>query len=1225
MRILTAIFLTFNCFFIIAQSGKADTTFNAIPYSKYGTGNGSNGCPTTNVTNRRFCEQPDGKIILAGGFCQFNGVKHSGIVRLNEDGSLDESFDAGTTFEYNIDYYPFTALALQNDGKIIAVRTEYNGSSFSRVRRLNPDGSLDATPVFQGDIFQGIIYEAIVQPDNKLILCGDFIYEDTDLSIHYDVIRINPDGSLDNTFAGGDLFFAQNGKVEDMKLDAQGKLLIAGGFSTFNGVSSAGFVRLNADGTMDQTLNIGTGMNDAVKSIAIQPDNKILVGGNFSLYQSTYTGCLIRILPDGTLDQTFQPSIGTYWTVEHLTVMPDNRILFIGNSTSLGVTQGFFRLNPDGSLDTATTGNEVTNGGGAPYTEIKLLSSGKLMAIGDFSQFQGIYRGAIARLDTNFQLDLSFGMKPGFISADIQHTLAQPDGKILVGKRLDYEADAFQTYNDVFVKGLLRLQADGSLDTTFHIADSLFVSVRAMARQPDGKIIVAGRTEWLDGVDISSQGNVARFNPDGSIDSSFLIYNFTMYSFSEVLIQPDGKIIVLGYFTPISGNSLTNIVRLNTDGTPDITFNAGTGANGEITSGALTNSGKIIIGGDFNSYNGAPFVRFGALNADGTIDAGFDFNGSVFTAPWSIKTQSDGKIVVAGESLGDANNFSRVLLRLNPNGNVDPNFEVNGFQNVNVSGEIMDMLPLPNGKLLLGGDIYNFSNSNATGIVRLNADGSRDFSFFSEYIVSEPGVLVKSISLGLDGKVIIGGAFSKITEKPANGIALLQHDLDDYFTVSFTNITNDNCSGNGAVTAFSSGGTPPYQYSWQNVNNLSDSTQVITEQGIYTCFVQDANGLISSASLLIDGPSFLSDFDLKSNLVAGSFRTGFANTIAINAMNDGCVPTSGQLICVLDSLVEYNSAVPAPTFQNNDTLIWDFMNMTYDTGFLNPVIQCTVSANAQIGDSVKLNLYMTPVSGDADTVNNSRSYIFPIINGYDPNIKSVYPVGKCEEAYIENGQKLTYTVQFQNTGNASAINIVVVDSLNENLDINSVHVVSYSDTVWTEIAENNTVKFHFDFINLPDSTSNEAASHGYVTFEVDPISDNLPHNTVISNEAEIYFDYNPAIVTNSCLNTVFVGDLDQFDCNSGNLILEELVNENEISVYPNPANDFITIHTNSLLKDQLEVFITDLSGKLILHTFKIQDKDLDLNLISLEKGTYILMMRNTVSGAIIQNSKIVKI
>jgi|GEM_PF-975236 len=1209
MKTLIAIFLAFNYFFINAQPGKSDTTFNSIPYSKYGTGNGSNGCPYTNVTNRKFCEQPDGKIILAGGFCQFNGVVHSGVVRLNVDGSLDDSFDAGTTFEYNVGNYSFTALALQNDGKVIAIRTEFDGVNISRIRRLNIDGSLDAAPVFQGDILQGIIYEAIVQPDNKLILCGDFTYEDTDLSMHYDIIRINPDGSLDNTFTGGDFVLMQNGKIEDMKLDAQGKLLIAGGFNTFNGVNSAGFVRLNPDGTIDQTLNIGAGMNDAVKSFAIQPDNKILLAGDFGLYQNMNTGCLIRIHPDGTLDGTFQPSMGTYWPVEHLNVLPDNRILFTGNSTSLGVNHGFFRLNSDGSLDTATTGSEVYNSGNPPYTEFKFLSSGKLMIIGNIYQYQGKYRGGIARLDTNFLLDLSFGMKPGFISADIQHTLAQPDGKILVGKRLDYEADALHTYNDVFVKGLLRLQADGSLDTTFHIADSLFVSVRAMARQPDGKIIVAGRTEWLDGIDISSQGNVARFNPDGSIDSSFLIYNFTMYSFSEVLIQPDGKIIVLGYFTPISGNSLTNIVRFNTDGTPDNTFNAGTGTNGEITSGALTNSGKIIIGGDFNSYNGLPFVRFCALNSDGSIDAGFDFNGSIFSAPWSIKTQSDGKILLAGETLGDDNNFSRVLLRLNPNGNVDPNFEVNGFQNVNVSGEIMDMLPLPNGKLLLGGEIYNFSNSTATGIVRLNADGSRDMGFFSEYIVSEPSVLVKSISLGLDGKVIIGGDFSKITGKPANGIALLQHDLADYFTVSFTNVVNDNCSGNGAVTAFPIGGTPPYQYSWQNLNNPSDSVQVITEQGIYTCFVQDATGLISSASLLIDGPSFLSDFDLKSNLVAGSFRTGFSNTIAINAMNDGCMPASGQLICVLDSLVEYNSAIPLPTFQNNDTLIWDFMNMTYDTGFLNPVIQCTVSSDAQIGDSVTVHLSLTPISGDADTVNNSKSYRFPVINGYDPNIKSVYPVGKCEEAYIKNSQKLTYTVQFQNTGNASAINIVVVDSLNDNLDINSVHVVSYSDTVWTEIAENNTVKFHFDLINLPDSTSNEAASHGYVTFEVDPISDNLPHNTVISNEAEIYFDYNPAIVTNSCLNTIFVGDLDQFDCNSGNLVLEELANENEITVFPNPIGETLTIQFDQL--GDYSVHLVDLTGRFIFQTEIQSQKVIQINgLDDLSRGEYILFIAN---------------
>ena len=153
----------------------------------------------------------------------------------------------------------------------------------------------------------------------------------------------------------------------------------------------------------------------------------------------------------------------------------------------------------------------------------------------------------------------------------------------------------------------------------------------------------------------------------------------------------------------------------------------------------------------------------------------------------------------------------------------------------------------------------------------------------------------------------------------------------------------------------------------QNSRNPSDSLQVITEAGIYTCLVQDASGLISSASLLIEGPAFENGFDLKANLIAGSFRTGFDNTIILNALNDGCIPASGQLIFVMDTLVQFNSAVPAPSYQSNDTLIWNFSNLSYNSGFLRPVINCTVSTFAQIGDSISISLFVTPVSGDADT------------------------------------------------------------------------------------------------------------------------------------------------------------------------------------------------------------------------------------------------------------------
>lgn len=1218
MKALFTLFLTLNCFFIFAQPGKIDTTFNSVFYSAFGTGNGYTG-----NTVREVCEQPDGKLIVAGGSNEYNGIIRYGISRLNPDGSLDLSFDPGNIFQYNTLYYDFTSLALQSDGKIITIRTEYNGLNISRIRRLNPDGSLDSAPVILGEIEEGIVHQSLIQPDGKLILCGDFAFVDTDQTYYFDLIRINTDGSLDNTFAGGNFDFMQYGKINVMKLDAQGKILIGGAFNGFNGFNSKGVVRLNTDGIIDPTLDLGVGLNDAVKTLAIQPNHKIILGGDFTTFQYTPAYGILRINPDGSIDETFQ-SPGLFKPVEQVNVLMDSSIVFLGSNSYQPLYQGFVRLNSNGTIDTATAGGETGSPTSNNFSKFKTLASGKLIVIGQFNAFQGKYRGGIAVLDSVFNLDASFGPKPGFSSSDVQKTLVQPDGKIYVGKKLNYETDV-NLYNDVFVKGLVRIYPDGTLDTTFHITDSLFVSVGAMAQQVDGKIIVAGMTKWFDGNYISGFGNLARFNPDGSLDPTFITYNFGAFSLNEVLIQSDGKIVLLGKFTPVIGNSYTNIARFNSDGTLDNSFNVGTGTNDHITTGAITTSGKIIIGGDFMTYNGVPFRYFGALNPDGSVDAGFDFNGSVNSAVWSIKTQSDGKIYLAAESLADNNSFHRELLRLNPNGNVDNTFTVRGLPITHINEEIRTMLPLPNGKLLVGGNFYNFDNLNASGIVRLNTDGSRDTTFYSVYIVSEPNVLVSSMSLGLDGKIVIGGNFSKVTGKPANGIALLQHDLDDYFNVSFTNVSNISCSGNGTVTAFASGGTPPYQYLWQNLNNPSDSSQVLSDAGIYTCLVQDAAGIISYASLLIDGPATENGLDLKTNLTAGPFRTGFDNTIVLNALNDGCIPTSGQLICVMDTLIHYNSAIPSPSYQNNDTLIWDFSNVSYDSGYLLPVINCTVSTAAQIGDTVSISLFITPVSGDSDTLNNSRSYKFPVINGYDPNVKSVYPVGKCDEAYIKNGQKLTYTVQFQNTGNAEAINIVVVDSLNENLNLNSLHIVGNSHDVWIEVVQNNTVKFHFDAINLPDSTTNEAASHGYVIFEIDPISDSLPHNTLISNKAEIYFDFNPAILTNSCSNTIYDGNLDELDCSPGTLANEALLDESKIHVYPNPTNDRITISTDTKQKNMMQVSITDLSGKVVHKAIKTPDNNLELYLESLETGTYILIMRGAASGELIQALRIVKI
>ena len=129
---------------------------------------------------------------------------------------------------------------------------------------------------------------------------------------------------------------------------------------------------------------------------------------------------------------------------------------------------------------------------------------------------------------------------------------------------------------------------------------------------------------------------------------------------------------------------------------------------------------------------------------------------------------------------------------------------------------------------------------------------------------------------------------------------------------------------------------------------------------------------------------------------------------------------------------------------------------------------------------------------------------------------------------------------------------------------------------------------------------------------------------MISNKAGIYFDFNPPIITNSCINTIYDGDIDSLDCNPLNLIVEELENQRNINVYPNPTNDRITISTNETDKEMIQISITDLSGKVVFKSMKDSGKDLELNLESLETGTYLLIIRS-VSGQLVKSSRIVKI
>jgi uncharacterized delta-60 repeat protein len=348
-------------------------------------------------------------------------------------------------------------------------------------------------------------------------------------------------------------------------------------------------------GIDDNTFNIGTGFNNAfftraINQITLQSDGKILVGGNFTSYSGVTRNAIIRLNTGGTIDNTFTIGGGLNQVPNSIVVQPDNKILV---------------------------------GGG-------------------FSTYSGVTSNYIVRLNTGGTIDNTFNIGSGF-DAFVQSIILQPDNKILVG-------GGFSTYSGVTSNNIIRLNTGGTIDNTFNIisgfSGGFFSSVYTMRLQPDNKILVGGFFTAYSGV---TCGSIIRLNTGGTIDNTFTIGSgFDGGFVLSIVVQPDNKILVGGNFSSYSGVTHNNIIRLNSDGTVDNTFNTGTGFTSSVVSMILQSDGKILIGGNFNSYNGVLSDYIIRLNPDGSVDDTFP-TGSVFDGSiGSIVIQPDNKILVGG-------------------------------------------------------------------------------------------------------------------------------------------------------------------------------------------------------------------------------------------------------------------------------------------------------------------------------------------------------------------------------------------------------------------------------------------------------------------------------------------------------------------------------------------------------------------------------------------------
>ncbi len=250
--------------------------------------------------------------------------------------------------------------------------------------------------------------------------------------------------------------------------------------------------------------------------------------------------------------------------------------------------------------------------------------------------------------------------------------------------------------------------------------------------------------------------------------------------------------------------------------------------------------------------------------------------------------------------------------------------------------------------------------------------------------------------------------------------------------------------------------------------------------------------------------------------------TGFINVWSSNSWGFICDDSlSATITLIKDSRLSYAGmwAGPAPSRISGDTLTWNFISHDHLLDF-NASVKVSTDTTLTITDTITNQVIVSPTRiADANMANNDYKWRTPVMTSFDPNEIQVSPKGFGDEGFIPNGTALSYLVHFQNTGNARARNITIVDTLDPHLDLSTLQVIGATAPVQVYNVQGNIVKFRFNNIYLPDSNSNVDSSNGFVSFNIVPF-DSLASGTRIKNSVGIYFDYNPAVYTNTTLNTI---------------------------------------------------------------------------------------------------------
>lgn len=700
-------------------------------------------------------------------------------------------------------------------------------------------------------LFDAGLYDVVVSNDGK------------PLASSASRVTVNPAQNLPATLTAAAVFpaFFENdgGQVTAMQRGSDGKIYLAGDFTSFAGVPRPGIARLDSDGSLDTTFkpvpvtNLYLSYNSTVEAFAVQSDGKVIIVGGFTTVGGFSRNHLARLNADGSLDLGFQPPDLFFANNTLLTVaiQSDGKIV-TGGQFQDGI--GVLRLNSDGSIDSAF-GTNVGTGFNSAVNALAIQANGQILVGGGFTRFGDVNEsggtavGHIARLNGNGSLDAAFATATGSGFDGFVTSLAlQSDGAVIVGGSfglfngdtahprplvarlaatagvatgaLDLTFDAgsgfrlagamveLESNGTVLVVGsdsqaerrrVTRLLSSGAADPAFVDAAGFAGDVGAAVQLTGGQVLVALR--YASSFNETPVGTFVRLDNTAVLDAN---YTPAVRSAQDVVVNalapaPNGQWIAGGSFGYVNGVARHNLALLNSDGSLDSKFmNTGTGFDSVVRAVLVQPDGKVVVGGAFTAFNDVPAGRLVRLDANGVLDPAF-VTGTGFDGDVRcLALQADGGILAGGQFFSYNENSSPCLARLGANGTFDRAFVPNGGGNEFGSDDrISALLVLPDGDIYAGGSFTAYASENTTdrGLVRLHRDGTRD-----SRVVSGGGFDGEILSLAVqpDGKLIVGGNIGQFFDVGSDNF------------VSTGNVARLNANGTidqgFASTAFVNGG-----------------------------------------------------------------------------------------------------------------------------------------------------------------------------------------------------------------------------------------------------------------------------------------------------------------------------------------------------------------------------------------------------------------------------------